>query len=57
MDINNVKEIINLAISDIRKIFYIVKITSHQAQILEKRGISELTKNKFSQQFTKRKYS
>ena len=24
------------------KIFYIVKITSHQAQILEKRGISEL---------------
>ena len=32
----------NLAISDKRKIFYIVKITSHQAQILEKRGISEL---------------
>ena len=31
------KENINLDISDKRKIFYIVKITSHQAQILEKK--------------------
>ena len=33
---------INLDIYDKRKIFSIVKIMSHQAQILEKRGISEL---------------
>ena len=34
----------NLAISDKRKKNYIVKITSHHDQILEKRGISELYK-------------